>query len=49
MLGLQTASKTPQNIIRTGQCVLNLALPKQADAVDRLAGFTRTHMVPGFK
>ena len=24
MLGLQTASQTPQNMVRTGECVLNL-------------------------
>ena len=42
MLGLQTASKTPQNMIRTGQCVLNLPSPMQADAVNRLARLTGT-------
>ena len=49
MLGLQTASQTPQNMIRTGQCVLNLASPKQADAVNRLARLTATASVPEFK
>ena len=44
MLGLQTASQTPQNMIRTGQCVLNpdLARPggrrEQAGAPDRHQG-----------
>jgi len=49
MLGLQTKSKTPQNMIRTGQCVLNLASPKQADAVNRLARLTGSEIVPDLK
>jgi flavin reductase (DIM6/NTAB) family NADH-FMN oxidoreductase RutF len=49
MLGLQTASKTPQNMIRTGQCVLNLASPMQANAVDRLARLTGTEKLPELK
>lgn len=49
MLGLQTASQTPQNMIRTGQCVLNLPSPKQADAVDRLARLTGTKTIPALK
>ena len=49
MLGLQTASQTPQNMIRTGQCVLNLASAQQADAVDRLARLTGTRSVPELK
>ena len=49
MLGLQTASQTPQNMMRTGQCVLNLASPKQADAVNRLARLTGTRAVPELK
>lgn len=49
MLGLQTASQTPQNMIRTGQCVLNLASAKQADAVNRLARLTGTKAMPAFK
>jgi flavin reductase (DIM6/NTAB) family NADH-FMN oxidoreductase RutF len=49
MLGLQTASQTPQNMIRTGQCVLNLASPKQADAVNRLARLTGTAAIPALK
>lgn len=49
MLGLQTASKTPQKMIRTGQCVLNLVSPVQADAVNRLARLTGTEMTPELK
>ena len=49
MLGLQTASKTPQNMIRTGQCVLNLTSAKQANAVNRLARLTGTEAIPALK
>lgn len=49
MLGLQTASQTPQNMIRTGQCVLNLTSAKQADAVDKLARLTGTKLMPELK
>jgi flavin reductase (DIM6/NTAB) family NADH-FMN oxidoreductase RutF len=49
MLGLQTASKTPQNMIRTGECVLNLASAKQADAVNKLARLTGTKEIPALK
>ena len=49
MLGLQTASKTPQNMIRTGQCVLNLPTTAQADAVNRLARLTGTEVIPELK
>lgn len=49
MLGLQTASQTPQNMIRTGECVLNLASAGQADAVNRLARLTGTKVMPELK
>lgn len=49
MLGLQTASQTPQNMIRTGQCVLNLTSAGQADAVNRLARLTGTKDMPDLK
>ena len=49
MLGLQTGSQTPQNMIRTGQCVLNLTTTKQADAVNRLARLTGTKEIPALK
>lgn len=49
MLGLQTASKTPQNMIRTGECVLNLTSPAQADAVNKLARLTGTNEIPELK
>lgn len=41
--------KTPQNMIRAGQCVLNLTTTKQADAVNRLARLTGTKDIPELK
>lgn len=49
MLGLQTLSQTPQNMIRTGQCVLNLTSVDQVDAVNRLARLTGTPEIPALK
>ncbi|MGN6427840.1 flavin reductase family protein [uncultured Leifsonia sp.] len=40
MLGLGTSSRTTQNILRTGSCVLNLAPSSLVDHVDRLALLT---------
>jgi hypothetical protein len=37
MLGLNGRSKTTQNMLRTGECVLNLPSDSLAPAVDRLA------------
>lgn len=37
MLGLGSASRTPQNILRTGECVLNLASSQLVEHVNRLA------------
>ena len=49
MLGFGARSKTPQNILRTGQCVLNLPSVEQAPAVDRLARTTGSDPVPPHK
>ncbi len=49
MLGLAAASKTPQNILRTGECVLNLPSVDQVSAVDRLARTTGSDPVPAAK
>lgn len=49
MLGLDASSKTTENLMRTGQCVLNLPSPAQVDAVDRLARLTGTNPVPAAK
>lgn len=46
VLGLAKASKTTQNLLRTGQCVLNLPSLDQVDAVDRLALTTGSDPVP---
>ncbi|WP_215550466.1 flavin reductase family protein [Amycolatopsis sp. CA-230715] len=49
MLGLGARSKTTQNMLRTGECVLNLPSDALADAVDRLALTTGSDPVPEFK
>ena len=46
MLGLDGSSKTTENLLRTGECVLNLPSPAQAANVDRLARLTGTNPVP---
>ncbi len=49
LLGFGARSKTPANILRTGECVLNLPSAAQADAVDRLARTTGSDPVPPHK
>ncbi|HEX8905988.1 MAG TPA: flavin reductase family protein, partial [Longimicrobiaceae bacterium] len=49
MLGFGARSHTPQNILRTGECVLNLASVEQAAAVNRLAKTTGSEPVPPHK
>jgi flavin reductase (DIM6/NTAB) family NADH-FMN oxidoreductase RutF len=49
VLGLSAASKTPQNLRRTGECVLNLPSVEQVAAVNRLARTTGTDPVPEAK
>ena len=49
LLGLATFSKTTQNIIRTGECVLNLPSVNEVRAVNRLALTTGSDPVPEFK
>jgi flavin reductase (DIM6/NTAB) family NADH-FMN oxidoreductase RutF len=46
VLGLAAESKTPQNLLRTRECVLNLPSPAQAEAVNRLALTTGSNPVP---
>ncbi len=46
VLGLGAASKTPQNMLRTGECVLNLPSDGLAAMVDRLALTTGSDPVP---
>ncbi len=49
VLGLATASKTTQNLIRTGECVLNLPSDAMAAEVDRIARTTGSDPVPDGK
>jgi len=49
ILGLGTASKTTQNLRRTGECVLNLPSVDEVDAVNRLARTTGSNPVPEAK
>ena len=49
MLGFGARSKTPANILRTGECVLNLPSAALVDAVDRLARTTGSDPVPAGK
>src|SRR5579862_3081197 len=46
MLGLGATSKTTENMIRTGECVLNLPSTDQVAAVNQLARTTGTNPVP---
>lgn len=49
ILGLNAASKTTENMIRTGQCVLNMPSVAEVAAVNRLACLTGTDPVPPVK
>lgn len=49
ILGLSAKSKTTQNMIRTGECVLNLPSVTEVAAVNHLARTTGSDPVPGSK
>jgi flavin reductase (DIM6/NTAB) family NADH-FMN oxidoreductase RutF len=49
MLGFDARSKTPANILRNRECVLNLPSTAQVAAVDRLARTTGSNPVPRHK
>lgn len=49
MLGLGSASKTAQNMLRTRECVLNLPSVENVGAVNRLAKTTGANPVPAGK
>jgi flavin reductase (DIM6/NTAB) family NADH-FMN oxidoreductase RutF len=49
MLGLDETSKTTENLMRTGECVLNLPSADLVAAVDRLALLTGSRAVPEHK
>src|SRR5215472_15515541 len=49
MLGFEAVSKTPSNIIRTGECVLNLPSMDQVGAINRISMVTGSNPVPAGK
>src|ERR1700756_2565837 len=49
MLGFEAGSKTPNNVIRTGEGVLDLALMDQVDAITRISMVTGSTPVPAGK
>ena len=49
LLGFGAFSKTPANILRSKECVLNLPSVEQVGAVDRLARTTGSDPVPPYK
>ena len=49
ILGLDASSRNTENLMRTGQCVLNLPSPAQVHHVDRLARLTGSNPVPAAK
>ncbi len=49
VLGLDASSKTTQNLLRTGECVLNLPSEENVAAVNRLALTTGSNPVPQHK
>lgn len=49
VLGFDPTSKSPENLLRTGECVLNLPSEDQVGLVDRLALTTGTDPLPAHK
>lgn len=49
MIGLDASSKTTANLLRTGECVLNLASVKNIEAVNHLAKTTGSEDLPRHK
>jgi flavin reductase (DIM6/NTAB) family NADH-FMN oxidoreductase RutF len=49
LLGFGARSQTPANVLRQGECVVNLPSAAQVDAVDRLAKTTGSSPVPPHK
>jgi flavin reductase (DIM6/NTAB) family NADH-FMN oxidoreductase RutF len=49
MIGISAYSKTTENLLRTGECTLNLPSVKEVDAVNRLALTTGSDPVPEAK
>jgi flavin reductase (DIM6/NTAB) family NADH-FMN oxidoreductase RutF len=46
MLGFEASSQTAQNLLRTGEIVINLVDEKQVDVVNRLSMLTGTTLCP---
>ena len=49
MLGLDASSKTTENMVRTGECVVNLPSADGVAAVNRLARTTGSNPMPSRK
>src|SRR4029077_10106008 len=49
MLGFEAVSQTAQNMIRTGECVINLPSQDQVDCINRLSRTTGSNPVPAGK
>ncbi|QDE40919.1 flavin reductase family protein [Luteibacter pinisoli] len=49
VLGLAADSQTTRNLMRTGECVLNLPSANEVSAVDRIARTTGSNPVPEFR
>jgi flavin reductase (DIM6/NTAB) family NADH-FMN oxidoreductase RutF len=49
MLGFEASSQTAQNLLRTGEIVVNLVDDSQVDAINRLSMLTGTNPVPDGK
>lgn len=49
ILGLDASSKNTENLLRTGECVLNLPSVNEVGAVDRIARTTGSNPVPDAK
>jgi flavin reductase (DIM6/NTAB) family NADH-FMN oxidoreductase RutF len=49
MIGISALSKTTENLLRTGECTLNLPSVNEVDAVNRLALTTGAYPVPESK
>lgn len=49
MLGLASDAKTPKNLMREQECVLNFASVREVDAVNRLARTTGSDPVPDWR
>jgi flavin reductase (DIM6/NTAB) family NADH-FMN oxidoreductase RutF len=49
MLGFEAVSKTPRNVIRAGECVLNLPSMDQVGAINRISMVTGSNPVPSGK